>query len=72
MRRLCIASFLLLAGCQSVVGPFEHRKPERVDDPNLPIAEQKRRGRDRLALPDQSTNLMPQDLGLQVPQSYSR
>jgi hypothetical protein len=41
MRRLYLVGFLLLAGCQNVVGPFEHRKPE-----------QQRRGRDRLALPD--------------------
>jgi hypothetical protein len=35
-----------------VVGPFENRKPERVDDPLLSISEQQRRGRDRLAFPD--------------------
>ena len=54
MRKLYLVGFLFLAGCQNVVGPFEHRKPERVDDPLLSISEQQRRGRDRLALPDES------------------
>ena len=58
MRRLYLVGFLFLAGCQNVVGPFEHRKPERVDDPLLSISEQQRRGRDRLALPD-DTGLAP-------------
>jgi hypothetical protein len=47
---------LLLAGCQNVVGPFEHRDPIRVDDPLLPIPEQERRGRSELPLPDESPN----------------
>jgi hypothetical protein len=54
-----LGALLLLVGCQSVVGPFEHRKPERVDDPLLSIPEQERRGRDRLALPEQSKNVLP-------------
>ncbi|HLJ96989.1 MAG TPA: hypothetical protein VKU02_27745 [Gemmataceae bacterium] len=54
MHKLYLVAFLFLAGCQNVVGPFEHRKPERVDDPLLSISEQQRRGRDRLALPDDS------------------
>lgn len=54
MYRLYLIGVLFLAGCQNVVGPFEHRKPERVDDPLLSISEQQRRGRDRLALPDES------------------
>ena len=58
MRRLCLVGFLFLAGCQNIMGPFEHRKPERVDDPLLSITEQQRRGRDRLALPD-DTGLAP-------------
>ncbi len=58
MRKLYLVGFLFLAGCQNVVGPFEHRKPERVDDPLLSITEQQRRGRDRLALPD-DTGLAP-------------
>jgi hypothetical protein len=59
MRRLCLAGILLLAGCQNVAGPFSMRKPERVDDPLLSIPEQKARGRERLALPDDSVNVAP-------------
>jgi hypothetical protein len=54
MRRLCLLSVVLLAGCRSVIGPFAARPPERVDDPHLTIAEQQQRGRERLALPDNS------------------
>jgi hypothetical protein len=52
MRKLILLGILLLAGCQNVVGPLGYRRPLRVDDPNLTIEEQQRRGRDRLALPD--------------------
>ena len=52
MRKLILLGLLFLAGCQNTVGPFGYRRPLRVDDPNLPIEEQERRGRDRLALPD--------------------
>ncbi len=70
MHRLYLVGFLFLAGCQSVVGPFEHRKPERVDDPLLSINEQQRRGRDRLALPDESA-LAPRT-GVQLPGPHGR
>jgi hypothetical protein len=59
MRRILVVGFLFLAGCQSVLGPFAPRKPERVDDPLLTIGEQQRRGRDRLALPDDSRAVAP-------------
>jgi hypothetical protein len=59
MRRIIAISVLFLAGCQSIIGPFQHRKPERVDDPLLPISEQQRRGRDRLALPEDSPTIAP-------------
>jgi hypothetical protein len=71
MNRLWIASLLLLTGCRSVVGPFEPRKPERVDDPNLTIAEQRQRGRDRLALPEPSPTLVPPTYG-EAGWSYGR
>jgi hypothetical protein len=63
MRKLILLGVLFLAGCQSVVGPFGYRRPLRVDDPNVPIEEQERRGRDRLAYPDITT---PTDPGLEV------
>jgi hypothetical protein len=50
---------LLPLGCRSVVGPFAHRAPARVDDPRLTIDEQERRGRDRLALPDERVGPNP-------------
>ena len=60
MRKLVVVGCLLLAGCRSsTVGPFESRRPERVDDPRLPISEQQRRGRDRLALPVESAAVGP-------------
>ena len=60
MRKLVVLGVLLLAGCQSTVGPFGYRPPERADDPALPVAEQQRRVRDRYAIPDETRNqLLP-------------
>lgn len=63
---LLLAVVMMLSGCQGVVGPFQ-RKPAptqpRVDDPRLPISEQERRGRDQLALPQWSPNLLPGTYG---------
>jgi hypothetical protein len=60
MRRTLYLVVLILVGCQGVVGPRERRgDPEQVDVPCLPIEEQMRRGRDRLALPEQSTTIAP-------------
>ena len=67
MRRLVIL-LVLLAGCQGVIGPREPRQPVRIDDPRVSIAEQERRGRDRLALPD-ATPLLPQTSGETRPMS---
>ncbi len=71
MHRVYLIGLLFLAGCQNVAGPFEHRKPERVDDPLLSIGEQQRRGRDRLALPDESVTVAPRS-GLQLPGTSGR
>ncbi len=59
MYRLFFLVALVVAGCNNTVGPFAHRKPERVDDPLLTTAEQQRRGRDRLALPVESRAVGP-------------
>jgi hypothetical protein len=59
MRRLCFLVVVLLAGCQNVTGPFEQRKPVRVDDPVLSLSEQERLGRSRLAYPEASLKTAP-------------
>jgi hypothetical protein len=70
MRKLYLVGLLFLAGCHNVVGPFEHRKPERVDDPLLSISEQQRRGRDQLAIPESSV-LAPRT-GVDAPGPHGR
>jgi hypothetical protein len=60
MRHILLLGILLLAGCQNTVGPFAARQPQRVDDPLLSINEQQRRGRDRLALPEEDGKVAPQ------------
>jgi hypothetical protein len=59
MCRLFLVGSLFLTGCSNIVGPFDHRKAERVDDPLLSINEQQRRGRDRLALPMEAVTVAP-------------
>lgn len=59
MRRLILVGALVMAGCQNVIGPFQSRPPQRVDDPLVSIGEQQRRGRDRLALPEDRTGMAP-------------
>jgi hypothetical protein len=59
MRQVMLLGILLLAGCKSIIGPFQHRSPERVDDPRLPIYEQERRGRDRYAIMETDPNVLP-------------
>lgn len=57
MRKLCLLGLLMLTGCQGTTGPFQPRGAGRVDDPRLPITEQQREARDRLALPDENRPL---------------
>jgi hypothetical protein len=59
MRHTLCLGILLLAGCQNTVGPFAARQAQRVDDPLLSISEQQRRGRDRLALPEDDPRVSP-------------
>lgn len=60
MRRTLYLAVLLVVGCQGVVGPRERRCDTRpIDNPCLPIAEQKRMVEDRLALPEISPTVAP-------------
>ena len=59
MRRILILGILCLAGCQSTSGPFAPRSPQRVDDPRFTIPEQESRGRDRFAIPEESSRVAP-------------
>ena len=68
MRKLCCLILLLLAGCQSTVGPFQARPGNRPDDPNYSIAEQQMRQRDRFALPDDFSGMAPKT-GAAIPGS---
>jgi hypothetical protein len=64
MRHLILVVALFAMGCGgNVIGPFQQRKPMRVDDPHVSIPEQEVRGRDRLALPDQSQAIAPGSYG---------
>ena len=59
-RTVLLGVLLLLTGCQGVVGPRQRRcQPEVADDPRLSIREQEARGRELLALPEQSWNVAP-------------
>ena len=71
MSRLLLIGLLCLAGCHGVVGPFQQREPERVDDPRITISEQQTRGRDRLALPDDANSLAPKT-GINPPSMIGR
>ncbi len=72
MRRLFILGLLLLTGCESIRGPLAPRAPQRVDDPRYSIPEQERRGRDRLAVPDESKGIGPQVPAANVPMNMVR
>jgi hypothetical protein len=54
MRCLFIISLLVVAGCQNTIGPLANRHRGRPDDPYFSIEDQKRFGRDRYSLPDDS------------------
>jgi hypothetical protein len=64
MRRAAIVLILsVLAGCKSVSGPFSpQRQRDRPDDPLFTIEEQKRRGAERLAIPEDDRNISPPGL----------
>ena len=53
MRSCLLCLLLVLTGCDNLIGPWR-RKPARVDDPRLSIAEQEKLGRQHLGLPDEA------------------
>jgi hypothetical protein len=59
MRRMMLLGLLILAGCQNTIGPLANRNRERPDQAQYDIEEQKRRGRDRYSLPDDSPLIGP-------------
>ena len=59
MRRVMLLGVLILAGCQNTMGPLGNRFRERPDQPQYDIEEQKRRGRDRFSVPDDSPQVGP-------------
>jgi hypothetical protein len=60
MRRIVLVGLCVLAGCQGIQGPRQRQcRPELIDDPRLSIAEQEKRGRDRLPYPEPSMNVGP-------------
>jgi hypothetical protein len=62
MRRSLLLAVLFLAGCQNVVGPMQRAELRLSPDcPGLTIPEQKRLGRDVLALPETNKALVPRD-----------
>ena len=69
MRKLLCLGLLLLAGCQGVQGPRDRRlDPIRVDNPLLTTAQQDKRARDQLPLPQPSPSIAPSTLhGLPEP-----
>ncbi len=72
MRRTLLLLALLTLGCNNnVISPFEHRKPERVDDPCFSIKEQEREARARLALPQESRQVGPNS-GVEIPGPLQR
>ena len=71
MRRLFLLSALLVMGCQSVVGPFSHREPLRVDDPRVTIADLERRGRARLSYQEIEPDVLPRTYA-ELPGPHSR
>lgn len=66
MRRLLLLSVAVVsvAGCHSILGP---RSPQHVDDPLVSTAEQERRGRQQLAIPEDA----PSDPLKLTPRTYT-
>lgn len=58
-RRLLVLCVIALAGCDRFSGPLETRQMGRADAPGYDIEEQKKRGRERLAIPEDDFRIGP-------------
>ena len=58
-RRLLILGLIALTGCARFSGPRETRQMPRPDLPGYDIAEQKQRGRERLAISEDDFRIGP-------------
>ena len=59
-RLFVFIALILATGCRNLEGPKYHKEhPEKIDSPVFNIDEQKRRGRELIALPDASQNVAP-------------
>jgi hypothetical protein len=59
LRRMMLMTLVAAVGCQNTSGPLQNRFRPRPDDPAYTVEEQKRRGRDRYPLPDDSPQIAP-------------
>ena len=59
-RLFVFIALIVATGCRTLEGPKYHKEhPEKIDSPIYNIDEQKRRGRELIALPDASQNVAP-------------
>jgi hypothetical protein len=70
MHRIFLVGVLCLAGCQSIVGPFEPK--ERADDPLLTTNEQQRRARWSHAYADEDLAARSNVVGRPEPSPHGR
>jgi hypothetical protein len=73
MRRLLLASLLLLMGCAGTTGPrMRDAQPKRIDPPFLPIPEQEDRLRERTSYRDPNTWIGPRTYAEIPSQQYGQ
>lgn len=58
-RRLFVLGLIALTGCNRFSGPVETRQMGRADAPGYTIDEQKKRGRERLAVSEDDYRIGP-------------
>lgn len=58
-RRLFVLGLIVLTGCNRFSGPLETRQLPRADSPGYTIDEQKKRGRERMAISEDDYRIGP-------------